>query len=242
MILFPAIDILGGKCVRLTQGDYNKEKIYSEQPVEVAADWKQKGAAFIHIVDLDGAKTGKSVNKELIAEIARTVSIPIQVGGGVRSIEVIEDYLENGVSRVIIGTAAIQNKVFLQEAVEQFGEKIAVSIDARNGFVATDGWTKESTVKALDLVKELEATGVKTIVYTDILKDGMLQGPNFEELEAINEAITIDVIASGGVTTEADVRKLAEKEMYGAIIGKALYDGTLDFTRLVDPVGKEYVD
>lgn len=242
MILFPAIDILGGKCVRLTQGDYNKEKIYSEQPVEVAADWEQKGAAFIHIVDLDGAKTGKSVNKELIAEIARTVSIPIQVGGGIRSIEVIEDYLENGVSRVIIGTAAIQNKVFLQEAVEQFGEKIAVSIDARNDFVATDGWTKESTVKALDLVKELEATGVKTIVYTDILKDGMLQGPNFEELEAINEATTIDVIASGGVTTEADVRKLAEKEMYGAIIGKALYDGTLDFTRLVDPVGKEYVD
>lgn len=242
MILFPAIDILGGKCVRLTQGDYNKENIYSEQPVEVAADWEQKGAAFIHIVDLDGAKTGRSVNKELIAEIARTVSIPIQVGGGVRSIEVIEDYLENGVSRVIIGTAAIQNKVFLQEAIEQFGEKIAVSIDARNGFVATDGWTKESTVKALDLVKELEATGVNTIVYTDILKDGMLQGPNFEELEAINEATTIDVIASGGVTTEADVRKLAEKEMYGAIIGKALYDGTLDFTRLVDPVGKEYVD
>lgn len=192
-------------------------------------------------MDLDGAKTGKSGNKELIAKIARTISIPVQVGGGVRSIEVINDYLENGVNRVIIGTAAIQNKLFLQEAVKQFGEKIVVSIDARNGFVATDGWTKESTVKALDLIRELEETGVKTIVYTDILKDGMLQGPNFEELEAINEATTIDVIASGGVTTEEDVRKLEEK-MYGAIIGKALYDGTLDFTRLRSLVGEEYAD
>lgn len=234
MILFPAIDILGGKCVRLTQGDYNKETIYNDNPVEVAKEWERQGAEYIHIVDLDGAKTGKSINQGLIAEIAQTVSIPIQVGGGIRSIEVIENYLNREVSRVIIGTAAIQNPEFLREAVEKFGERIAVSIDARNGFVATDGWTKESTVKALDLVKDLEEVGVQTIVYTDILKDGMLQGPNFEELQAVNQATTIDVIASGGVTTEEDVKRLREQKMYGAIIGKALYDGTLNFKNLMD--------
>lgn len=233
MILFPAIDVRGGKCVRLTQGDYNQEKIYSDNPVEVALDWEQKGAAFIHIVDLDGARTGESINQALIKEIASSVRIPVQVGGGIRSLPVIEDYLNAGVSRVIIGTAAIQNPPFLKQAVEKFGEKIAVSIDARNGYVATDGWTKESTVRALDLVIDLEALGVKTIVYTDILKDGMLQGPNIEELQTMNEATTIDVIASGGVTTENDVHTLSELSMYGAIIGKALYDGTLDFTKLI---------
>lgn len=234
MIIFPAIDIRGGKCVRLTQGDYNKEKIYSDEPIEVAKDWEKKGAAYIHIVDLDGAKTGESINQGLIAEISQAVSIPVQVGGGIRSSKVIDDYLNAGVSRVIIGTAAIQDKEFLREAVKQFGEKIAVSIDARNGFVATDGWTKESSVKALDLVKELEEIGVQTIVYTDILKDGMLKGPNFEELEAVDKATKMDVIASGGVTTEDDVEKLESQGMYGAIIGKALYDGTLDFNLLVE--------
>lgn len=234
MILFPAIDILNGKCVRLTQGDYNKEKIYHEQPIEVAKDWESKGAAFIHIVDLDGAKTGKSINQEVIANIARDASIPIQVGGGIRSLEIIAYYLEAGVSRVIIGTAAINDKAFLKQAVNQFKEKIAVSIDARNGYVATDGWTKDSTVKAIDLIKELEEFGVQTIVYTDILKDGMLQGPNFAELETINRATSINVIASGGVTTETDVIKLRKQNLYGAIIGKALYDGNLDFTQLME--------
>ena len=234
MILFPAIDILNGKCVRLTQGDYNKEKIYHEQPVEVAKDWENKGAAFIHIVDLDGAKSGKSINQEVIAEIARSTSIPVQVGGGIRSLDIINYYLQAGVSRVIIGTAAINDKEFLRQAVYQFKEKVAVSIDARNGYVATDGWTKDSTVKAIELIKELEELGVQTIVYTDILKDGMLQGPNFSELEAINQRTTIDVIASGGVTTEDDIQKLRALNLYGAIIGKALYDGNLDFTKLVD--------
>ncbi len=233
MIIFPAIDIRGGKCVRLTQGDYAQEKIYSEQPVEVAKEWERKGAAFIHLVDLDGAKSGNSVNDELIKEIANTVAIPVQVGGGIRSIQMIDNYLQAGVGRVMIGTAAIRNPELLREAVERFGDKIAVSIDARNGFVATDGWTEESSVKALDLVKELETIGVKTIVYTDILKDGMLQGPNFGELQTVNEATTMDVIASGGVTTEKDVQQLQEMNMYGAIIGKALYDGNLDLKTLL---------
>lgn len=234
MILFPAIDILGGKCVRLTQGDYNKETIYHEQPVEVAKDWENKGAEFIHIVDLNGAKTGKSINQEVIAEIAQSTSIPIQVGGGIRSLDIIDYYLQAGVNRVIIGTAAIHDKEFLTEATNRFKEKVAVSIDARNGYVATDGWTKDSSVKAIDLVKQLEEIGVQTIVYTDIFKDGMLQGPNFEELQFIDEATKIDVIASGGVTTKEDIKQLSDLKLYGAIIGKALYDGNLDFTQLMD--------
>jgi phosphoribosylformimino-5-aminoimidazole carboxamide ribotide isomerase len=229
MILFPAIDIRGGKCVRLTQGDYNQEKVYSDAPIDMAEEWQHKGAEFLHVVDLDGAKTGDSINQSVIKSITEQVTIPVQVGGGIRSMDVIEKYIAAGVNRVIIGTAAINNKEFLSDAVSTYGDKIAVSIDARNGYVATDGWTKESNIKATDLVKELEAIGVKTIVYTDILKDGMLKGPNFEELQTINETTTMDVIASGGVSTKDDIQKLSELQMYGAIIGKALYDGTMKF-------------
>ncbi|MEC5424615.1 1-(5-phosphoribosyl)-5-[(5-phosphoribosylamino)methylideneamino]imidazole-4-carboxamide isomerase [Virgibacillus sp. C22-A2] len=232
MILFPAIDIRNGKCVRLIQGDYNKEKVYGESPVDMAAQWASQGAKYIHIVDLDGAKTGESANKSIIKSIAEQISIPIQVGGGIRSSAIIEEYINAGVDRVIIGTAAINNKDFLQKAVEQYGEKIAVSIDARSGFVATDGWTETSTVKAIDLVQELEGLGVQTIIYTDILKDGMLQGPNFTELEAINNAAAVNVIASGGVTTIEDIDRLKNLNLYGAIIGKALYDGTLSFQEI----------
>lgn len=234
MIIFPAIDILNGQCVRLIQGDYNKEKVYSNSPIHMAKKWEEKGAEYIHIVDLDGAKTGRSINQEIILEIAKTVQVPIQVGGGIRSIDTIKDYLENGVSRVIIGTAAINNPDFLQEAVEKFQEKIAVSIDARGGYVATDGWTDTSDVKALDLVKKLENVGVKTIVYTDIAKDGMLQGPNLEEQKAMNEATTINVIASGGVTTKEDVENLRALNLYGVIIGKALYDGKLTLESILE--------
>lgn len=234
MIIFPAIDILKGKCVRLIQGDYNQEKVYSDSPVDMAKEWEQKGASFIHIVDLDGAKSGDSINKSIITDIAKTIDTPIQVGGGIRSLDIISFYLDNGVSRVIIGTAAIQDPDFLKAAVEKFGDKIAVSLDARNGFVATDGWTDTSSVKALDLVQQLENIGVKTIVYTDIAKDGMLQGPNLEEQKTINDATTMDVIASGGVTTKEDVENLQALDMYGTIIGKALYDGKLDFESVVE--------
>ncbi|WP_163971782.1 1-(5-phosphoribosyl)-5-[(5-phosphoribosylamino)methylideneamino]imidazole-4-carboxamide isomerase [Oceanobacillus halotolerans] len=234
MILFPAIDIRNGKCVRLVQGDYNQEKVYGDNPEEIAQQWANKGAEYLHIVDLDGAKTGESVNQPTIKAIAQNTSIPIQVGGGIRSLNIIKDYLAAGVSRVIIGTAAIRDKTFLQEAVSQFGDQVAVSIDARNGYVATDGWLHTSSVKATDLIKELEEIGVKTIVYTDIFKDGMLKGPNFTELQTINEATTIQVIASGGVTTEDDVKKLQSLNLYGAIIGKALYDGTLSLEALLD--------
>ncbi|WLV25108.1 1-(5-phosphoribosyl)-5-[(5-phosphoribosylamino)methylideneamino]imidazole-4-carboxamide isomerase [Aciduricibacillus chroicocephali] len=234
MILFPAIDIRGGNCVRLIQGDYNKEKVYSDSPVSMAKEWADKGAEYIHIVDLDGAKTGVSTNAAVIREIAEKSPIPIQVGGGVRTMEAVKSHIDSGVARVIIGTAAIQNPDFLKEAVNEYGDKIAVSLDAKNGYIATDGWTDTSSVKALDLVKDLEKIGVKTIVYTDIAKDGMLQGPNFEELEAMNNASSIDVIASGGVSTTEDVKKLAGKNMYGAIVGKALYDGTVTLEELLE--------
>lgn len=234
MIIFPAIDILNGQCVRLIQGDYNQEKIYSNSPIDMAKKWEAKGAEFIHIVDLDGAKTGDSINKKVILDIAKTVNIPVQVGGGIRSLDIISTYLENGVNRVIIGTAAINDPVFLKAAVEKYGDKIAVSLDARNGYVATDGWTDTSDVAALDLVKQLEDIGVKTIVYTDIAKDGMLQGPNLQEQQTINEATSMNVIASGGVTTKEDVENLQALNMYGTIIGKALYDGKLDFESLVE--------
>lgn len=234
MIIFPAIDILKGKCVRLIQGDYNQEKVYGDSPVAMAKKWEEKGAEYIHIVDLDGAKSGDSINKSVIKEIAENVNIPIQVGGGIRSLDIISFYLNSGVSRVIIGTAAIQDPEFLKEAVNQYGDKIAVSLDARNGFVATDGWTDTSEVKAIDLVKQLEQIGVKTIVYTDIAKDGMLQGPNLEEQRAINNATSMNVIASGGVTTKEDVNNLQTLDLYGTIIGKALYDGKLDFETVVE--------
>ncbi|AIF42316.1 1-(5-phosphoribosyl)-5-[(5-phosphoribosylamino)methylideneamino]imidazole-4-carboxamide isomerase [Virgibacillus sp. SK37] len=239
MILFPAIDLKDGKCVRLTQGDYNKEKIYSDSPVSIAEQWQQAGGEFIHIVDLDGAKTGESINKPVIEEIAKTIAVPIQVGGGIRSLSTIETYINAGVQRVIIGTAAIHDKGFLREAVTQYGNRVAVSIDARNGYAATNGWTETSKVQAVDLIKELEEIGIQTIIYTDILKDGMLQGPNFDELEAINKVTSTNIIASGGVTTKEDINRLKDLQLYGAIIGKALYDGSLSLEDLVgDPYAR----
>ncbi len=234
MILFPAIDIRGGKCVRLIQGDYTKEVIYNSSPISMAIDWEKQGAKYIHVVDLDGAKTGDSLNERAIKEIVEAVSIPIQVGGGIRTMQQVDMHLSYGVSRVIIGTAAIENPEFLKTAVVKYGSKVAVSIDARNGYVATDGWTKTTSTKAITLLADLVEMGVKTIVYTDILKDGMLAGPNFVELAMMNNASTIDIIASGGVTTVQDIKMLKQQKMYGAIIGKALYEGKLSLTQLME--------
>ncbi|ARF13384.1 1-(5-phosphoribosyl)-5-[(5-phosphoribosylamino)methylideneamino]imidazole-4-carboxamide isomerase [Sporosarcina ureae] len=233
MILFPAIDIRDGKCVRLIQGDYAQEIIYNDSPTNMAQEWQNQGAEYIHVVDLDGAKTGNSANKQAIEAIAKSVSVPVQVGGGIRNMEIVDSHIENGVARVIIGTAAIQDPDFLKKAVEKYGDKIAVSIDARNGLVATDGWTETSDVKAVDLLQDLAEIGVKTVVYTDIMKDGMLQGPNFEELKIMDDASSIDIIASGGVSTEEDIKRLAAEDMYGAIIGKALYEGNLSLKKLL---------
>lgn len=239
MILFPAIDIRNGKCVRLIQGDYDQEIVYGDSPTEMALLWEKQGAEFIHIVDLDGAKTGDSANQKAIEAIAKAAKVPIQVGGGIRSMEIIDAHIQSGVNRVIIGTAAITNRPFLKEAVQKYGDQIAVSIDARNGFVATDGWTETTDTKALDLLQELDEIGVKTVVYTDIFKDGMMQGPNFEELQAVHEASPIDIIASGGVTSEEDIEKLQGMDLYGAIIGKALYEGSLSLEKLREGAVRE---
>jgi len=238
MILFPAIDIRGGNCVRLLQGNYEDEVIYHHSPVEMAKEFEKQGAEFIHIVDLDGARSGETINQQVIQDIAAAVRVPVQVGGGIRSLEVVKSYLNGGVNRVIIGTAAIENRTFLREAAALYEGRIAVSIDARNGFVATDGWTETSAVKAVDLLEELQQAGVSTVVYTDILKDGMLQGPNFEELEQVNQMVDLDIIASGGVSTEEDVRRLADMGLYGAIVGKALYEGKVSMNSLQEAISR----
>lgn len=232
MKIFPAIDIRNGKCVRLIQGDYDQEIIYGDSPIKMAQYWEAEQAEYIHIVDLDGAKTGNSANQQAIEAIAQAVSIPIQVGGGIRSIEMIDAHISSGVDRVIIGTAAVTNLAFVAEAIQKYGAQIAVSIDARNGYVATDGWTETTEIKAIDLLKQLEEIGLQTVVYTDIAKDGMLQGPNFEELLVVQQATKMDIIASGGVTTRSDVEQLIAMDVYGAIIGKSLYEEKISLRQL----------
>lgn len=235
MILFPAIDIRDGKCVRLIQGDYDRQQTYGD-PVEMAIKWEDAGANFLHIVDLDGALVGESKNLTAIQAILQSVTIPVQLGGGIRSIEKVEKILKLGVDRVILGSAAIGDKQFLDAALSQFGASIVVSIDAKNGFVATDGWTKTTDVEAITFAKELEEKGCKTVVYTDIAKDGMLSGPNFFELARINRETTVDVIASGGVTTLEDLQRLQSLDIYGAIIGKALYTGKINLENALKEV------
>lgn len=235
MILFPAIDIRGGKCVRLVQGDYDQEDVYGD-PVKMSERWKAKGAEFLHVIDLDGALQGATKNLSVIAEIVKTVQLPIQVGGGVRSMERVEDLLEIGISRVILGSAAVYDAEFLNNVLKHYSDSIAVSIDAKNGFVATHAWTKMTTIKALDYAKELEEKGLQTIVYTDIEKDGMLSGPNFTEVDLMNKNTSMKVIAAGGVTCIEDVRKLQSLNIYGAIIGKALYTGQIELESALQEV------
>jgi len=227
MIIFPAIDIKDGRCVRLQQGQFDKVAVYSENPAEVALQWEQKGAKALHVVDLDGALKGRLVNRETIQEIIRTVHIPVQLGGGIRTMEDIEEALNDGVNRVILGTSAVKEKGFVQKALKKYGKQIAVSIDAKDGYVAIEGWTKTSQVKAVDFAKELESLGLKTLIYTDIAKDGMLLGPNFEEIENLMKQITMDVIASGGISSKEHVVKLKAMNVAGAIIGKALYTNAI---------------
>ncbi|MGP4071503.1 1-(5-phosphoribosyl)-5-[(5-phosphoribosylamino)methylideneamino]imidazole-4-carboxamide isomerase [Piscibacillus sp. B03] len=235
MKIFPAIDIRNQQSVRLLQGDYNQETQYGD-PIEMAKRWVREGATYLHIVDLDAAKGNPSNNLEVIQKIVQEVNVPIQVGGGIRSIERIKELLDIGVNRVILGTAAVKEPDFVKQSVEHFGEQVVVSIDARDGYVATDGWTETSTLRAIDFVKELESAGVQTIVYTDISKDGMLQGPNLQELNYMNDATSIDVIASGGVTSIDDIQALSGMGIYGAIIGKALYEGKIDLKAVMEEV------
>lgn len=233
-VIYPAIDIRGGKCVRLVQGDYGRETVYNENPLEVAKSWEAQGGSFIHLVDLDGAKAGHPVNDELIGQIARSVQVPVQVGGGLRTLEDVKRLLSLGVSRVIIGTAAIEDREFTEAVLGTYGDKVAIGIDARNGFVATRGWLETSEVQAEELAKQLAAKGAETFIFTDISRDGMMQGPNVEAIVSLAKASGRTVIASGGVTVQDDLLSLAahaDQGVGGAIVGKALYTGSIDLAQ-----------
>lgn len=227
MRIYPAIDIIEGACVRLVQGDYSQKTKFADDPCEIAMRWQNEGGEFIHIVDLDGARNGEMPNFDLIVRIADKLNIPIEVGGGVRNMECVEKYLDNGINRVIIGTSALSNPDFVKEAVAKYGERIVVGIDAKDGMVAVNGWEEVSTTSAIDLAKQMEKIGVKTIIYTDIATDGMLKGPNVKAMEEMTEAVSIDVVASGGVSSVDDIKKLKCTGVEGAIVGKALYTDTL---------------
>lgn len=233
MIIYPAIDIKDKSCVRLRQGSYDDVTVYERDPVKVAKTWESMGAEILHIVDLDGARDGIRINEDVIRKIIESVDIPVQVGGGIRDTAGVETYLNIGASHVIIGTAAIKNPPWLREMIDSYGDKIIVSIDARDGWIATDGWESISKKKASDYIKEIKAYGLQRIVYTDIAKDGMLLGPNFKIYEELKDRVDIEVIASGGVTSIDDIRRLRELGLYGAIIGKALYDGKLDLREVL---------
>ncbi|MES5895119.1 MULTISPECIES: 1-(5-phosphoribosyl)-5-[(5-phosphoribosylamino)methylideneamino]imidazole-4-carboxamide isomerase [Bacillus cereus group] len=233
MEIFPAIDLKEGRCVRLYQGEFSKETVMNEDPVAQALIFEKFGAKILHIVDLDGAIAGESVNLSVIERICRTVRIPVQVGGGVRSLAAVEKLLLVGVEKVILGTAALYDKAFLEEAVRLYKEKIIVGIDAKNGFVATRGWLDMSEISYIDLAKQMENLGVQTIVFTDISKDGTLAGPNFEQLELLQKSVGVRLIASGGVASIQDVKKLNDMNIYGVIIGKALYEKTIDLEEVL---------
>lgn len=239
MELFPAIDLIGGCAVRLVKGDYAQKTVYSDNPAEVARSFAAAGAKYLHVVDLEGAKDGGTPNLETIKNIVEKGGLLVEVGGGIRSEEVIKKYLDAGVFRVILGTAAVQNPAFLEEMVQKYGEKIAVGVDIKDGMVAIKGWTEVSAESCFDFCEKLQKIGVKTIICTDISKDGLLSGTNLELYKELSEKFSVDIVASGGVTTLDDVKKLADMGMYGAILGKALYTGNIDLKAAVELTKEE---
>ncbi|OLC81421.1 MAG: 1-(5-phosphoribosyl)-5-[(5-phosphoribosylamino)methylideneamino]imidazole-4-carboxamide isomerase [Nitrospirae bacterium 13_1_40CM_3_62_11] len=230
MLLIPAIDLKDGRCVRLRQGDMRRETIYSEDPVAVALQWEQLGAPLLHVVDLDGAIEGRPANLAQIEAILNAVSVPIQVGGGVRTLDTVRTYLGCGAKRVVMGTAVLQDRAVLEDACELFPERILVGIDAKNGKVAVKGWTAVSDTSARDLVKTLAGLNLAGVIYTDISRDGMLEGPDLSSLKAFVKDSPVPVIASGGITRIEDIRAIQalDPRIEGVIVGKALYDGKLD--------------
>ena len=234
MNIFPAIDLFQGKAVRLYKGDYAQMTVYSENPPEIARDFLNKGAKFIHLVDLEGAKSGKPENLETIKKIIETGDLFVEVGGGIRSMETIEAYLSIGVNRVILGTAAVTDPDFLKTALDRYGEKIAVGVDIKDGFVAIKGWTEKSQLTTEDFFDRMQSLGVKTIICTDISKDGAMKGTNRELYRELSGKYAIDLIASGGVSSIEDVEALAAMGIHGAIVGKAYYIGAIDLRRAIE--------
>jgi phosphoribosylformimino-5-aminoimidazole carboxamide ribotide isomerase len=236
MILLPAIDIREGRCVRLYQGDYAQVTTYDTDPVQVAQRWQAAGARWLHVVDLDGAAAGQPINMQLIKSIRAAVSLHIELGGGMRSLAHIEQMLELGVERVILGTAALTNRALLAEALARWRERIVVGLDARNGWLAIAGWRETSRVQATSLATELCANGVQRFIYTDIARDGALKGPNLEALREMQQVISCSLIASGGIRSLADLRSLAALGIEGAIVGKALYTGDVELTSAIQEI------
>lgn len=228
MLIFPAIDLYEGKVVRLYRGDYAQMTVYSEDPLAVARDFAAAGAACMHVVDLEGAKSGETPNLDTIAALAKESGLFIEVGGGIRSMEVVDRYLSAGVGRVILGTAAVNDEMLLKDALAKYGERIAVGIDIKDGFVAVKGWTEKSAVDAMDFFAKMEALGVKTIICTDISRDGAMKGANYELYDTLSLHFSVRIIASGGVSSMEDVERLSALGIYGAIIGKAYYIGAID--------------
>ena len=233
MLIFPAIDLYDGKAVRLYKGDYSQMTVYSENPSELAEAFRAAGATHMHLVDLEGAKTGETPNLETIRRIREAVPLFIEVGGGVRSMEIVERCLDAGIDRVILGTAAVTDPSFLRAAVSKYGEKIAVGVDIRDGKVAIRGWTEKSAFDAFDFCRELQKIGVRTIICTDVSKDGAMQGTNRALYGELSKALNLDIIASGGVSTLEDIKALRALNLCGAIIGKAYYTGAIDLREAI---------
>lgn len=234
MQLYPAIDLKNGQCVRLKQGEFKEITVYSDKPEEIAALWQEQGATYLHLVDLDGALAGHSVNEEVIRKIVNTVSIPVEIGGGIRSEEAIASMLSLGVARVIIGTKAVKQPEFIRDMIEKFGaDRIVLGVDARDGMVAVEGWETVSEITASDLCSRMKEYGIRHIVYTDISRDGMLIGPNVAYTKKLTDETGLDVIASGGMSSMEDLRQLYEAGVQGAIIGKALYEKRIDLSEAV---------
>jgi len=234
MIILPAIDLLDRKAVRLLKGDYNQVTVYSNSPLEVAEKFKSLGADYIHMVDLDGAKYGTTPNMDIVAEVAEKTGLFVEIGGGIRSMQTVKDYIGAGVSRVILGTAAICDESFLDEAVAAYGEKIAVGADVKNGNIAVKGWLEESNVTLDEFFEKMQKKGVKNIICTDISRDGAMRGTNLELYRELSEKYSLDITASGGVSSLDDVKALRQMNLYGAIIGKAYYTGAVDLKEAIE--------
>ena len=234
MHIFPAIDLYEGKAVRLLKGEYDKMTVYSEHPEEIAEDFVSQGASHIHIVDLEGARDGTTPNIETVKKIIKTSGLFSEIGGGIRSMETVEKYLDAGVDRVILGTAAVTDETFLKEAVKNFGKKIAVGVDIKDGYVAIKGWTEKSEFECFEFCRVMEEIGVETLICTDISKDGAMKGTNLELYRELSEKFSINITASGGVSSLNDVKRLREMNLYGAIVGKAYYTGALSLKEAVE--------
>ena len=234
MNIFPAIDLIDGCAVRLYKGDYSKKTVYSDDPVSVAKGFAEAGASFIHIVDLDGARDGSNANIETVRRIVKESGLKAEIGGGIRSKEAIEKYLDLGVMRVILGTAAVTDEDFLISSVKEYGERVAVGVDIKDGFVAIKGWTETSRLGCFEFCEKLSSIGVKTVICTDISKDGVMSGTNIDLYKRLSDRFTMDIVASGGVSSIDNIKTLANMNMYGAILGKALYTGAVDLREALE--------